>query len=100
MNREFRFPPEPSTSPVTTEAVPAGRKSPPAALPVQQHQGDEAEDGEDEPSSLANRMITPSAIEVPPPPPVEKERSVSSGSHQSHDDGDDDVGFTEEVDLS
>lgn len=89
MNREFRFPPS------ATEATQAGKKSPPTALPVQQHQGDEAEDGEENPSTQGSRVITPSAIEVPPPPPVEKERSIGS-----NDDGDDDVGPTVEVDLS
>ncbi|KAJ4477439.1 hypothetical protein J3R30DRAFT_219362 [Lentinula aciculospora] len=89
MNRDFRFPPNAET----TEAASA-RKSPPAALPVQQGQLD------DEGEQTA-RMITPSAIEVPPPPPVEKERSTGSlGSQQSNDEGDDEVGDTVEVDLS
>ncbi|KAF5376155.1 hypothetical protein D9757_009312 [Collybiopsis confluens] len=98
MNRDFKFPPSPTGSPVITEAVPSSfseRKSPPAALPVQAGGVDL-----DEEARLAQsaKMITPSAIEVPPPPPVEKERSAGSASN--HDDGDDEVGDTVEVDLS
>lgn len=97
MNRDFRFPPQsPTASPVTTQAAPSERKSPPAALPVQSGGVDLDEEARMQSSA---RMITPSAIEVPPPPPVEKERSTgSSGSH--HDDADDEVGDTVEVDLS
>ncbi|KAF9498915.1 hypothetical protein BDN71DRAFT_1442896 [Pleurotus eryngii] len=40
-------------------------------------------------------VMTPSSIEVPPPPPVEKERSLSG----SVDEGDDDVGETEDIPL-
>ncbi|KAJ3787750.1 fibronectin type III/BRCA1 domain-containing protein [Lentinula aff. detonsa] len=90
MNRDFRFPPN------ATETG-AARKSPPAALPVKQ-QGQVDDEGEGEQTA---KMITPSAIEVPPPPPVEKERSTGSlGSRHSNDEGDDDVGDTVEVDLS
>ncbi|GAV99624.1 chitin biosynthesis protein [Lentinula edodes] len=93
MNRDFRFPPSNAT-PEAAEVVPA-RKSPPPALPVHQ-QGLTDDEGEQ-----TAKMITPSAIEVPPPPPVEKERSTGSlGSHQSNDEGDDEVGDTVEVDLN
>lgn len=43
-------------------------------------------------SVLSAAVMTPSSIEVPPPPPVEKERSVD-------EEGDDDVGETEDIPL-
>ncbi|KAJ3839709.1 fibronectin type III/BRCA1 domain-containing protein [Lentinula raphanica] len=92
MNRDFRFPPNATSG--TSEAVPS-KQSPPGSLSVEQ------QDQIDDEGQQTAKMITPSAIEVPPPPPVEKERSTGSlGSRQSTDDGDDEVGDTVEVDLN
>ncbi|KII94568.1 hypothetical protein PLICRDRAFT_47604 [Plicaturopsis crispa FD-325 SS-3] len=41
-------------------------------------------------------VVAPSSVEVPPPPPVEKERTRRA----SVDEGEEDVGMTEEIDLN
>ncbi|KAF4575392.1 Chitin synthase, class 5 [Pleurotus pulmonarius] len=73
MNKDFKFP-TPASSPVV-DAHPVPSLSSAAG------------------TGLA--VMTPSSIEVPPPPPVEKERSLSG----SVDEGDDDVGETEDIPL-
>lgn len=90
MNKSFRFPPStppndaPPVPPLPTSATsstspgqpkPAAVAIPPTGAPPAVH------------------VITPASIEVPPPPPVEKERPMV------HDEGDDDVGATEEIPL-
>ena len=80
MNKDFRFPTQTIVSDVPAKKVP-----PPLA-----------------PQSLVTSdpnpvvVITPSSVEVPPPPPVEKEKVVS----HSADDGEEDVGPTEEISLN
>ncbi|KAG9218564.1 hypothetical protein CCMSSC00406_0001322 [Pleurotus cornucopiae] len=75
MNKDFKFP-----SPASSPVVDAHDRSVTTSL-----------------SSAATgpAVMTPSSIEVPPPPPVEKERSLSG----SVDEGDDDVGETEDIPL-
>ncbi|KAF8638089.1 hypothetical protein AX17_002450 [Amanita inopinata Kibby_2008] len=94
MNKEFRFPPERGTSP---------------APPSEQGKEEDEEDEEGRkvmaPPGLdssklsqpvsAKAIVTPSSIEVPPPPPVEKERPLSSV-----DDGEEEVGDTEDIPLN
>ncbi|KAF4575395.1 Chitin synthase, class 5 [Pleurotus pulmonarius] len=70
MNKDFKFP-SPASSPVVEGHPPTSLSSAAATGPA---------------------VMTPSSIEVPAPPPVEKERSVV-------DEGDDDVGETEDIPL-
>lgn len=82
MNPQFRFPsPGTSVAPVKRE-----RKSPPAEL-----------DASISAPAQSSFVITPSAIEVPPPPPVEKEHSPSN---ISADELEDDVGDTVDIPLN
>lgn len=86
MDREFRFPPAEShtlLSDLQTSASDANNES-------QAH-----DDGPEEAQLTAVNVVAPSSVEVPPPPPIEKERSPTN-----HDDGDDDVGETEEISLN
>jgi len=79
MNKNFKFPP---TSP-----------SPPAVLDMPSSNTPSAE--EDEAGLTSVGVVAPSSVEVPPPPPVEKERVG-----QVVDEGEEDVGETEEIALN
>ena len=89
MDREFKFP-------VATASPELD-----AALHGQQATGTgtrdtRALDDAEEAGWTAVDVVAPSStVEVPPPPPIEKERSPTS-----HDDGDEDVGETEEISLN
>jgi chitin biosynthesis protein CHS5 len=79
MNKEFRFPPSKSSTPVPPL---------PGLAAVGSTERAEAED------TSKPRVIAPSSIEVPPPPPIEKERSSAAS-----EEDDVDVGATEEIPL-
>ena len=53
------------------------------------------DDGTEEVELTAANVVPPSSVEVLPPPPIEKERSATN-----HDDGEEDVGETEEISLN
>jgi chitin biosynthesis protein CHS5 len=78
MDREFKFPP--ATPPEESDIASRGRQ---------------ATDDAEEAGLTAVDVIAPS-VEVPPPPPIDKERPPTS----SHDDGDEDLGETEEISLN
>jgi hypothetical protein len=79
MDRNFKFPPTSSPSP---PAVP-DLLSPKANV------------GEDDTGLTSVGVVAPSSVEVPPPPPVEKERMS-----QVIEEGEEDVGETEEIALN
>jgi hypothetical protein len=84
MDREFKFPPAlPESDGISLSQETSG--SGPGDTHLATDDAEEA--GLTAPSS--------SSVEVPPPPPIEKERSPIS-----HDDGDEDVGETEEISLN
>jgi hypothetical protein len=84
MDREFKFPP---THP-ESDSISRGRQATRTGPGDTQLDPDDAEEaGLTAPSN--------SSVEVPPPPPVEKERLPTS-----HDEGDEDVGETEEISLN
>lgn len=87
MDRAFKFPP-------TAES----NNLPPGQQTSASHANDITrahDDGSEEAQLTAVNVVAPSSVEVPPPPPIEKERSPTN-----HDDGDDDVGETEEISLN
>lgn len=86
MDRAFKFPP-------TAES----HSLPPDQQTSASHANDITrahDDGPEEAQLTAVNVVAPSSVEVPPPP-IEKERSPTN-----HDDGDDDVGETEEISLN
>jgi hypothetical protein len=84
MDREFKFPP----TALESDSVSHGRQATGTGPGDTQLNSDDAEEaGLTAPSN--------SSVEVPPPPPVEKERLPTG-----HDDGDEDVGETEEISLN
>ncbi|KAF8978799.1 hypothetical protein BDQ17DRAFT_1417001 [Cyathus striatus] len=124
MNRDFKFPPERSnSSPVPphpavpqhqhSESLPpsgtvtptqatlhssASKSASPSSTTTGKPRLDNPKVGGDEAAGKGKTVVvTPSSIEVPPPPPVEKERSVHSLSEGEEGE---EVGDTEEVDLS
>jgi len=78
MDMNFRFPTT-SPSPPTVPDLPSSSKS----ITREDDVG------------LTMPVVTPSSVEVPPPPPVEKERVGLAV-----DDGEEDVGETEEIELN
>jgi chitin biosynthesis protein CHS5 len=92
MNKEFKFPssgpssPTPPVPPLPTMSA-EQTSTEPAGVSHESADGT----GGDAPSGV----LTPTQVEVPPPPPVEKERSQSGPI----DEGDDDLGVTEEIPL-
>jgi len=87
MDREFKFPPS-----AESQGLPPGQQT------TASHANDTSrarDDGPEEAQLTAVNVVAPSSVEVPPPPPIEKERSPIN-----HDDGDDDVGETEEISLN
>ena len=88
MDREFKFPS--AASPTESDTTPRGRQATGTGPGNTQRAPDDAEEAE----LTAVDVIAPS-VEVPPPPPIEKERPPTS-----HDDGDEDVGETEEISLN
>ncbi|KAI0071877.1 hypothetical protein K474DRAFT_1668511 [Panus rudis PR-1116 ss-1] len=125
MKRDFKFPSPTTTAPppvppvpTATPLVPPGSSGSDHNTPAQ-HEGPEptarptgsthkqnTESTEEATLSVPESaqtsnvpnvdIITPSAVEVPPPPPVDKERSPALASNF----GDEDVGETEEISLS
>jgi hypothetical protein len=100
MKKDFKFPGAPSRSSSVPDVppLPAGISAPAASsktiesAPASSAKVEVVAAPAGEPP--APRVIAPSSIEVPPPPPVEKERRESV-----HDEGDEDVGATEEIPL-
>lgn len=88
MDREFKFPPTSSSPELGTAS--RGRQATGTGPGNTQRVPDDAEEA----GLTAVDVIAPS-VEVPPPPPIEKERPPTS-----HDDGDEDVGETEEISLN
>lgn len=91
MDREFKFP----VSTVSSESDTAvhGQQAASTGTRDTSRAPDEAEEA----GLTAVDVVAPSnpTVEVPPPPPIEKERHSTS-----HDDGDEDVGETEEISLN
>jgi hypothetical protein len=85
MDREFKFPSS-SGSDTTLHQPGTGTR-----------ETSRAPDDAEEAALTAVDVVSPSnsTVEVPPPPPIEKERSPTS-----QDDGDEDVGETEEISLN
>lgn len=79
MDRNFKFP---SSSSVSPPAVPD--------LPLSKVDG-----GEDDTGLMSVGVVAPSSVEVPPPPPVEKEKT-----EHVVEEGEEDVGETEEIALN
>lgn len=88
MDREFKFPP--AGSPPESDIASRSRQATGTGPGNTQHAPDDAEEA----GLTAVDVIAP-IVEVPPPPPIEKERPLTS-----HDDGDEDVGETEEISLN
>ena len=87
MDREFKFPPS-----AESHTLPPGQQT------SASHANDTSRthnDGPEEAQLTAVNVVAPSSVEVPPPPPIEKERSPTN-----HEDGDEDVGETEEISLN
>jgi hypothetical protein len=84
MDRNFKFPPtsSPSPSPPTVQGLPSSNKP-------------SADADEDDAGLTSVGVVAPSIVEVPPPPPVEKERVG-----QAVEEGEEDVGETEEIALN
>lgn len=107
MSKNYKFPPPSDSAPpppvpalppsISVSHTPPPKESQPQPKEPSQtqtrptHTSTETEDAS---LSAVPTIITPSAVEVPPPPPVEKERSLVVN------DGDDDLGETEEISLS
>ena len=87
MDREFKFPPSAESHTLPPDQQPSISH---ANATSRAH-----DDGPEEAQLTTVNVVAPSSVEVPPPPPIEKERSPTS-----HDDGDDDVGETEEISLN
>lgn len=81
MDREFKFPPS-----AESQSLPPGQQT--SASDISRTRDEEAQ-------LTAVNVVAPSSVEVPPPPPIEKERSPIH-----HDEGEDDVGETEEISLN
>ncbi|KAI0315156.1 fibronectin type III/BRCA1 domain-containing protein [Amylostereum chailletii] len=91
MDRAFKFPPPKSPSPVEEEKK---TDEPPAASPAEPRVD---EDGSEEAglSAVGSEAAPALSLEVPPPPtPIEKEKVASP------QDGDEEVGETEEISLN
>ena len=90
MDRAFKFPVS-SASPESDMALHGQQAG--AGTKDTSHAPNDAEEA----GLTAVDTVAPSnsTVEVPPPPPIEKERSP-----MSHDDGDEDVGETEEISLN
>ena len=80
MDRNFKFPPTSSPSPPAVPDLPSSNK--PSA-------------DEDDAGLTSVGVVVPSSVEVPPPPPIEKERVG-----QAVEEGEEDVGETEEIALN
>jgi hypothetical protein len=89
MDREFKFPP--ATSPQESDIASRGRQATGTGPGNTQRVPDDAEE-----AGLTPVDVIAPSVEVPPPPPIDKERPPTS----SHDDGDEDVGETEEISLN
>ena len=80
MDKNFKFPPTSSPSPPAVPNLPSSDNQSP---------------DEDDAGLTSVSVVAPSSVEVPPPPPVEKERVG-----QAVEEGEDDVGETEEIALN
>lgn len=79
MDRNFKFPTSASASPSTVPDLPLSK----------------ANIGEDDTGLISVGVVAPSSVEVPPPPPVEKENTSLAV-----EEGEEDVGETEEIALN
>lgn len=115
MSKNYKFPPPGDSAPpppvpalppsisVSSSQTPPPKEQEPKAEPISSQSQTQSQtrpthtstDTEDASLSAVPNIITPSAVEVPPPPPVEKERSPVV-----NDVGDDELGETEEISLS
>ena len=96
MDREFKFPPNAGSS--VSDTASSGEQAATTANGADATSGNTSRvhgNGPEEAGLTAVSMVTPSSVEVPPPPPIEKERSPTN-----HDDGEEDVGETEEISLN
>jgi chitin biosynthesis protein CHS5 len=94
MNREFKFPVSPpAQEPPQQPPVPRRDSDKAPASPPAGENLAEPESEEEELTSVG--MVAPSTIEVHPPPPIEKEKAGNVA-----DDGEEDVGPTEEISLN
>jgi len=84
MDREFKFPPA-AGSPDSSDTVSGGRGG-------RSHAPDDTEEAG---FTTADIVAPSNSSEEVPPPPIEKERLSTS-----HEDGDEDVGETEEISLN
>jgi hypothetical protein len=50
--------------------------------------------------AISPGSAAPAPVEIPPPSPVEKEKKLATGRASGEGEGDEDVGETEEVDLT
>lgn len=104
MDREFKFPPpSPTTAPPVPQITPEHMK-----MAQEAREAEEARDGEEdvnvskseddteEAGLEAVGVVAPSSVEVPPPPQLERGNSMGSTT----EDGDEDVGETEEISLN
>jgi len=91
MDREFKFPS--ASGPPELDTALFGQQAASAGTRDTSHAPADAEEAE----LTAVDVVAPSnsTVEVPPPPPIEKERVPTSP-----DDGDEDVGETEEISLN
>ncbi|OCH90013.1 hypothetical protein OBBRIDRAFT_819499 [Obba rivulosa] len=89
MSKTFRFPPDGAPDP-----RPADEAAAPAVPPADERPAD-APGVKEEPVEAA--LPAPPTVEVPPPPPVDKEPHPSPSAQELADE---EVGETEEVDLS
>ncbi|KAG8906142.1 Chitin synthase, class 5 [Tulasnella sp. 403] len=92
MQKDFRFPPPSPNATMKSSSPPSSEESQEASPPPQ---GKEVTDGGD--AEKASPPL-PAPVDVPPPVPVQKEKAHSMSSPSV--DGDDELGETEEVDLS
>ncbi|KZT29558.1 hypothetical protein NEOLEDRAFT_1085576 [Neolentinus lepideus HHB14362 ss-1] len=93
MDKAFKFPPDGFEG-----AQPPIPESPSPPRPEESESQAAAQPAPEEPKGPkipAVHVVAPSTVEVPPPPPVEKEKAPAS-----HDEGEEEVGETEEISLN
>lgn len=95
MDRNFKFPPSQSEAQVIPVVPPIPFTQSPVPKPEPEEDSDhESEESEEDESPVT--VIPPSSVEVPPPPPIEKE---NHRGYAESEEGDEEVGETEEIDL-
>jgi hypothetical protein len=92
MDRNFKFPPSQSEA----QVVPAVPPIPSTQSPILKPEPEEDSDHENDEDESPVTFVPPSSVEVPPPPPIEKE---NFRGYAESEEGDEEVGETEEIDL-